>query len=116
MRFMSMIKGPEGAPPTPELMAAVGGMAQELMQKGVLVEMGGLLPSSKGTRMRLANGTLTVTDGPFTESKELVGGYAVFNVQSRAEVIELCRRFMGLHADFLGPGHVLELELRQMEE
>ena len=57
MRFMSMIKGPEGAPPTPELMAAVGGMAQELMQKGVLVEMGGLLPSSKGTRMRLAAGT-----------------------------------------------------------
>jgi hypothetical protein len=113
---MSMVKGPEGVPPKPELMAAIGALAQEMSQKGVLVEMGGLRPSASGTRIRLAGGRLTVTDGPFTESKELVGGYAVFEVASKAEAVEMGRRFMQIHADIMGNGHVLELELRQMEE
>jgi hypothetical protein len=115
MRFMSMVKGPEGLPPSPQLMAAIGELAQERAQAGVLVDMGGLLPSARGARIRLAGGRVTVVDGPFTESKELVGGYAVFSVASKAEAAEIGRRFMQIHADILGSGHVLELEIREME-
>lgn len=114
MRFMSMVKSAEGAPPTPELMAAIGQLAQEMAQAGVLVEMGGLAPSVRGARIRLAAGTVTVSDGPFTEAKELVGGYAVFDVASKAEAVELGRRFVQVHADVLGPGHVMELEIREL--
>ena len=116
MKFMSMVKGCEGTAPSPELMAAIGALAQEMAQKGVLVEMGGLRPTASGTRMRLKRGRITVTDGPFTESKEVVGGYAVFDVGSKQEMVELARRFMQVHADILGEDHVLELEIRQMEE
>ena len=115
MRFMFMVKGPENVPPSPQLMAAIGGLAQEMAQKGALVDMGGLLPSARGAKIRLSSSKLTVVDGPFTEAKELVGGYAVFNVASKTEAVELGRRFMQIHADILGPGHVLELEIREME-
>ena len=114
MRFMYLVKSEEGVPPTPELMAAIGQLAQEMAQKGVLIEMGGLAPSARGVRVRLSGGTLTVTDGPFTEAKELVGGFAMFEVGSKAEAVELGRRFVQVHADVLGPGHAMELEIREM--
>ena len=114
MRFITMVKSNESEPPSPELMAAVGTLAQEMGQAGVLVEMGGLAPSARGTRIRLSRGRLTVIDGPFTESKELVGGYAVFRVGSKTEAVELGRRFMQVHADILGPEHVVELEIREL--
>ena len=115
MKFMSMVKTAEsGPPPTPELMAAIGKLAQDLAQSGVLVEMGGLLHSAKGARMRLSRGAITVTDGPFTESKELVGGYAIFSVGSKAEAIELGRKFLQVHSDVLGPGYAMELEIREL--
>lgn len=114
MRFMSMVKTAETGPPSPELMGAIGKLAQEMAQSGVLIEMGGLLPSVKGARMRLSRGGITVTDGPFTESKELVGGYAIFSVGSKAEAIELGRRFLQVHADVLGPEYAMELELREL--
>ena len=102
MRFISMVKTAESGPPSPELMGAIGTLAQEMATSGVLVEMGGLLPSAKGARVRLSRGAITVTDGPFTESK-LVGGYAIFSVGSKAEAIELGRRFLQVHSDVLGP-------------
>jgi hypothetical protein len=114
MRFMMLVKSAEGGPPSPELYAAIGKLSQEMAQAGVLLDMGGLAPSARGARIRLSNARLTVTDGPFTESKELVGGYSVLKAGSKAEAIELGRRFMQLHADILGPGHELELEIREL--
>lgn len=114
MRFISMVKTAESGPPSPELMGAIGKLAQELGQSGMLMEMGGLLPSVKGARMRLSRGGIRVTDGPFTESKELVGGYAIFNVASKADAIDLGRRFLQVHADILGPDYAMELEIREL--
>jgi hypothetical protein len=116
MRFMSMVKSPEGLPPSPELMATIGKLAKDMAEAGVLVEMGGLAPSAKGTRIRLSGGILTVVDGPFVETKEVVGGFAMFNVASKAEAVELGRRFMQVHADIMGPSHVMEVEIREMYE
>lgn len=115
MRFMSIVKGAEGLAPTPALMAAIGALAEELTRTGVLVTMGGLMPSARGARIRLSGGRITVLDGPFAESKEIVGGFAILDVASRAEAVELGRRFAQAHADALGPGHQMEVELREME-
>ena len=115
MRFMSIVKGPEsGAAPSPALMEAIGTLSQEMLQKGVMLDMGGLLPTATGARIRLAAGKLTVTDGPFTEAKEVVGGYAILKAGSKAEAIEMGRRFMQLHADIMGSDYQMELEIRQM--
>ena len=115
MRFMSIVKGADSAgPPSQELMEAIDKLAREMFQKGVLLDMGGLLPTGAGARIRLSGGKLTVTDGPFTEAKEVVGGYAIVKADSKAEAIEQGRRFMQLHADILGPHYELELEIRQM--
>lgn len=120
MRFMMIVKADKdyeaGAPPKPELMAAIGKLSEEMVKAGVLLDMGGLLPSSKGARINVAQGKLTVTDGPFSEAKELIGGYAILQVKSREEAIERGRRFMQLHADVLGPSYDGELEIRQMPE
>ncbi len=114
MRFMMMVKTPESGPPSPELMAAVGKLSQEMAEAGVLLDTGGLAPSARGARIRLSGATLTVIDGPFTESKELIGGFAVLKAASKAEAIELGRRLMQVHADVLGPTFTAELEIREM--
>ena len=114
MRFMMLVKTAEDTPPVPELYAAIGQLAQEMAHKGVLLDMGGLAPSAQGTRIRLAKSKLTTTDGPFTEAKELVGGFSVLKANSRDEALDLGRRFMQVHADVLGPDHVVELEIRQI--
>jgi hypothetical protein len=120
MRFMFMVKAgadyEAGRPPPPELIAAMRGLTEEMMKTGKLLEMGGLLPSAWGARVRVGRGQLAVTDGPFTETKELVGGYAIFRVDSKAEALELGKRFMKLHQDALGPSYEGELEIRQMVE
>lgn len=114
MRFMMLVKSAEGAPPVPELHAAIGQLAQEMAQQGILLDRGGLVSSQQGTRIRLAGSTLTTMDGPFTEAKEVVGGFAVMKANSREEALALGRRFMEVHADVLGPEHVVELEIRQV--
>ena len=120
MRFMMMVKGDRsyeaGAAPDPELGAAIGKLSEELMRAGVMVDMGGLLPTAMGARVRLAGGKLTVTDGPFSEAKEVIGGYAILRADSRQEAIELGKRFMALHAGVLGSSYEGELEIRQMAE
>ena len=85
------------APPTPELMAEMGKFIGEAMQAGVLVTTGALQP--KGTRLRLSGGKFTVTDGPFIELKELMGGWAVIQTKSLEEAIEWCKRFRNLVGD-----------------
>ena len=118
MQFMMLVKATKdseaGAPFNPELMAAIGKLAQEASQRGVMVTSGGLLPSSQGTRVRVAKGKTSVIDGPFAETKELVGGFAIFNLQSKEEAVKMGKDFMQVHADILGPSYEGEMEIRPM--
>jgi len=110
VRFLSIYKAKEtNAPPTPEHMAAMGKLIDEMMKSGVLIGTEGCLPSVKGARVRLAEGTFTVTDGPFTESKELVGGFALLEATSKEEAIEAAKHFL----DVVGEG---ECEIRELFE
>jgi hypothetical protein len=114
MRFMTMVKSSETSGPPPKaLMDAIAKLGEEGFKAGVMVEVGGLLPSATGARVRVSGGKLTVTDGPFTEAKEIVGGYAVYEVKSRDEAIELTRRFMELHREHW-KGWEGETEIRQI--
>jgi len=114
MRFMTMVKAAEtSGPPPAALQGAIAKLGEEATRAGVMVDMGGLYPSATGVRVRLAGGKLTVTDGPFTEAKEVIGGYAVFELTSKQEAIEWTRRFMELHQAHW-PGWQGETELRQM--
>lgn len=110
MRFLSIYKTAEtGVPPTPEEMARMNGLVEEMTSKGVLLATEGCLPSALGARVRLSAGKVTVTDGPFTESKELVAGFAILEAGSKEEAIELTRRFLGIAGDG-------ECEIRQLFE
>lgn len=120
MRFLVMVKAgadyEAGAPPSPELMAAVGALAEKEIASGRMVSMGGLLPSAFGAKVHLANGKVSVTDGPFAEAKEIVGGFAIFDLPSKAAAIEAGREFLGLHAKVLGDGYRGEVEIRQIAD
>ena len=120
MRFMMIVKADKdheaGVPPNPELMAAIGKLSEEMATAGVLLDTGGLLPTSKGARVQVARGKLTVTDGPFSEAKELIGGYAILKAKSKEEAIEMGKTFMKLHADSLGPEYEGQLEIRQLAD
>jgi hypothetical protein len=91
-------QNPESAaPPTPEMMAEMGKFIAEATDAGIVVATGALQP--KGTRLQLADGTFTVTDGPFIEVKELMGGFAVIEAKSLEEAIEWCKRFRSIVGD-----------------
>jgi len=92
-------------------MEAMGKFVQKSTQDGILVDTGGLLPTAGGARVRLARGKITVTDGPFTESKEVVGGWAILNVASKAEAVRIATEFMELHRKYW-PGFEGESEVR----
>jgi hypothetical protein len=119
MRFMSMVKSSENyrlGPPPQALMDAINELGQEMTKTGTMVDMGGLLPTAMGAyRVRQSRGKLSVTDGPFSEAKEVIGGYAVFDVQSKEEAMELTMRFMELHLKHW-PEWEGETEVRQMFE
>lgn len=118
MQYMMLVKATKeseaGEPPNMELAAAVEKMAEEANKRGVMVARGGLLPSSQGTRVRVSGGRTAVIDGPFAETKELVGGFSIFELKSKAEAVEMGRQFMQLCADILGPSYEGELEIRPM--
>jgi len=115
MRFLMMIKAAETSePPTPELIAAVGKLAREMERSGTLLDSGGLAPSAAGARIRLNGAKLVVTDGPFAETHEVIGGYAILRAHSKREAIELGTRFIQLHADILGSSYRAECEVREM--
>ncbi len=108
MRFLSLYKSPEtGLPPTQEEMDRMGKLIEDGMKAGYLLAVEGCLPSVSGARVRLSNGKVTVTDGPFTEAKELVGGLAILKAASKEEAIELTRQFLRVAGDG-------ECELRQL--
>ena len=118
MRFMALLKFDEslpGGPPPPALFQAMGEYAAEGARNGTLVDQGGLLPSAAGAIVSLVDGTIKAVDGPFTEAKELVGGYAVIEVRSKAEAVELAKRLMQIHKDHW-PGWQGSCELRQLGE
>ena len=118
MRFMMLVKADKdyerGAPPPPALMAAIGSLGAEMARAGKLLEQGGLAPTSMGALLTLEHGAIRVTDGPFAESKEVIGGYAIMQADSRAEAIELGRRFLQVHADVMGRSFQGQLEIRQL--
>lgn len=114
MRFLSMIRVSEntGMVPSEQLMAEMGKLMQEMTRAGVLLDTAGLRPTSEGARIRLSGGKLSVTDGPFTESKEVIGGYCLFQAKTREEAVEWGKRFLKIHGD----GWDIECEVRQVDE
>lgn len=118
-RFMMIVRGDENfgaaGPPPRELMEAIGKLGEEATRTGKMVSMGGLLHTSNGARVRLKGGALDVTDGPFVETKEVLGGFSIMDLASKADAIEEARKFMELHRK-LWPGWEGETEIRQMFE
>ena len=114
MRFMMMVKSAEnrGAPPK-GFMDVMAKLGEEAVKAGTMVATGGLAPTAVSTRVRLSRGQLTTLDGPFTEAKEVVGGFAIFELKSKEEAIEGALEFMGLHKKHW-PGWEGELEIRQI--
>lgn len=117
MRFMMFIKHPgdyEGCNPPPALFEAMGEFVEENIKKGIFIDGAGLQPLAKATRVRLTGGNITVTDGPFSEAKEVVGGYALCELETHEEAVALATRFMELHRihwpEFEGESEVRPLE------
>jgi len=117
MRFMVQVRADKnteaGVMPSEKMLADMGKYNDELMKAGVLLAGEGLHPSSKGARVKFSGGKQTVTDGPFSEAKEVVGGYAVLEVNSRDEALEAAQSFMRLHQQHW-PGWEGECEIRQV--
>jgi len=110
MKFLSIYKSAEkGVPPSQEEMTRMGQLVEKGLKDGTLVATEGCLPSALGARVRFSGGKLTVTDGPFTEAKEVVGGFAILRANSKAEAIEMVKNFLQV----VGEG---ECELRQVHE
>jgi hypothetical protein len=116
MKFMMIVKHSENqGPPPKELMDAIAILAEEEVKAGTMLGNGGLGPTAHGARVRLSGGRVTVTDGPFAEAKEVIGGYAQFELKSKEEAVESAVRFMELHKKYW-PGWEGETEVRQMFE
>jgi hypothetical protein len=114
MRFMSIVTSPQPMKaPTPALMEAMGKLAEREIKAGRMVDMGGLTPLQQGARVSIEGGKLRVTDGPFVEAKEVVGGYAIFEFRDKAEALAMAKEFMQLHLDHM-PGWEGTCELRAM--
>ena len=110
MKFLSIYKTVErNTPPSQEEMAKMGKLVEEGMKGGWLLATEGCLPTALGARVRRSNGKVTVTDGPFTEAKEVVGGFAILRANSKAEAIQLAKDFL----QAVGDG---ECEIRQIYE
>lgn len=114
MKFMMIVKHPErqGPPPKP-LMDAISKLSQDAAHAGNMLGGGGLCSTATGARVRLSNGKITVVDGPFTEAKEIIGGYAQFELPSREAAVQSAVKFMELHKQHW-PEWEGETEVRQM--
>ena len=108
MKFLSIYKSIEhNTPPSQEEMAVMGKLVEEGFKAGFLVATEGCLPSVLGARVRRSNGKVTVTDGPFTETREVVGGFAILEAKSKEEAIEIAKQFIQIAGDG-------ECEIRQL--
>ncbi|MET9967062.1 YciI family protein [Streptomyces sp. NPDC006356] len=114
-RYISMIRVDESAAaegPSEELMQRMGELIEEMTKAGVLLDTAGLTPTAQGTRVHYEGGQLSVTDGPFTEAKEVVGGYAISQCKDMAEAIEWTKRFLKIHEEHW----TLTCEVREIVE
>ena len=113
MRFISMIRIEEntGQVPSEQLMSDMGKLMEEMTRAGQLISTAGLRPTSEGVRVRQRHGKQTTTDGPFTETKEVIGGYAMLEAPSMEAAHELVKRFLRIHGDEWN----VECELRALD-
>jgi len=117
MKYLSFVRSSEkyrDVHPPAAMMEAMGKLIEKFSKEGALVDTGGLAPSREGFRMRLANGKLTTTDGPFSESKEIIGGWAILQANSKEEILRLTTEFMDLHRKYW-PDFEGECEVRPIE-
>ena len=114
MPYLSIIRGREdqGTPPQ-AMMDAMDVYVARCLEEGTVVTTGGLAPGAQGIRMRIKGNRITVTDGPFTEAREVIGGYAVISARSREEAIRATTEFLELHVEHW-PGCEVECELREL--
>ena len=112
MKFLSMIRVQEtGQQPSERLMNEMGKLMDEMIRDGSLLATAGLRPSKEGARVRSNRGKVSMTDGPFTDTKEVIGGYAILEAPSMKEAIELTKRFLAVHGDEWN----LECEVRPLD-
>src|SRR4051812_41712789 len=103
MRFMYIVTSPSPNHPTPALLEAMHKLSDREIKAGRMLDNGGLMPLSTGARVRIADGELSVIDGPFVEAKEMIGGYAIFELRDKEEAVAMAVEFMQLHKDHM-PG------------
>src|ERR1700710_246169 len=113
MRFMYLVTSAHPGPPTPELMEAMAKLADREIKAGRMIDSGGLMPLAMGAQVRITDGELNVVDGPFVETKEMIGGYAIFELRNKEEALAAAREFMQLHLDHM-PGWDGTCEIRMM--
>ena len=115
-RYLTMVRIDEkNAPaegPSEALMERMGALIEEMTKNGVLLDTAGLTPTAQGARVHYEGGRLSVTDGPFTETKEVIGGYALLQAKDKAEAIEWTKRFLKVHE----PYWTVTCEVREIEE
>jgi hypothetical protein len=118
MRYLMTIRADRntkaGMPPDPRLMAKVAEMGQKMAKEGKLIATGGLGWSLPSTRISVGAGGMTVTDGPFPETKELIAGFALFEFPTREEAVAQGRLFMQMHADVMGPEYEGTMEIHDV--
>ena len=116
MRYLMLIRSdPATAPtagPDPALAEDMGRLIEEMTKAGVLLDTAGLRPIEEATRIRLADGATTILDGPFTEAREVIGGYCLVQTRTREEAVEWGSRFLRLH----GPEWTMDVEIRQLDQ
>ena len=103
MRFMFIVKSAHNGPPTPQILEAMHKLADREIKAGRMLDNGGLMPLAMGAQVRIVDGKLSVVDGPFVEAKEVIGGYAIFELRDKQEALASAREFMQLHKDLM-PG------------
>jgi hypothetical protein len=111
MRFMFIVKSAHTAPPPPKLLEAMHKLANREIKAGRMLDNGGLMPLATGAQVRVSDGKLSIIDGPFVETKEVIGGYAIFELPGKEEALASATEFMQLHKD-LFPGWEGTCELR----
>ena len=111
MRFMSFVTSAHTGAPTPELIEAMNKLADREIKAGRMLDSGGLMPVATGAQVKITGGELSVVDGPYVETKELIGGFAIFELRDKEEAVAAAVEFMQLHKDFM-PGWEGTCELR----
>ena len=111
MRFMYIVTSAHSGSPTPALIDAMHKLADREIKAGRMLDSGGLMPLATGAQVRITDGQLSVVDGPFVEAKEVIGGYAIFELPGKEEAVAAAVEFMRLHKYFM-PGWEWTCELR----